>query len=251
MRTGVFTTAGYWLTMAISLAFMIPVDGWLTKLSAPIVIYRDRDVSGVRPVWDILVEEYAYAFALLTLVILLWERARRRGGGAGVIGLALGSAGFLAMEGVSYASHRWVMHRFGMVWHRSHHRRATAGGRPTTCSPLSFSVIGFVLFVLAIGTPWLRPVAVGVTAYGGGRTCSCTRCTSRAAAVAVPPNAYLEHLRTRTRSITASAASPTGCCCPSCPGRSASGRRRPTRPPSSPGGRAPARSAAGCSAGWR
>ncbi len=78
LRTGVFTSLGYWLTMLISLAFMIPVDGWLTKLSAPIVIYRDRDVSGVRPIWDILLEEYAYAFALLTLVILVWDRTGQR-----------------------------------------------------------------------------------------------------------------------------------------------------------------------------
>ena len=40
LRTGVFTTIAYWLTMAISLAFMIPVDGWLTKLSAPIDVPR-------------------------------------------------------------------------------------------------------------------------------------------------------------------------------------------------------------------
>jgi lycopene cyclase domain-containing protein len=78
LRTGVFKSAAYWLAMAISLAFMIPVDGWLTKLSAPIVIYRAADVSGLRPVWDILLEEFAYAFALLTLVIALWDRAGRR-----------------------------------------------------------------------------------------------------------------------------------------------------------------------------
>ena len=78
LRTGVFTKAAYWITMVISLAFMIPVDGWLTKLSDPIVIYRAGDVSGVRPIWDILIEEYAYAFALLTIVIVLWERAARR-----------------------------------------------------------------------------------------------------------------------------------------------------------------------------
>ena len=76
-RTGVFTKVTYWITMAISLAFMIPVDGWLTKLSAPIVVYRDGDVSGIRPIWSILLEEYAYAFALLTIVIVLWERAGR------------------------------------------------------------------------------------------------------------------------------------------------------------------------------
>ena len=78
-RTGVFTRLSYWITIGISMAFMIPVDGWLTKLSAPIVIYRDGDVSGIRPIWSILLEEYAYAFALLTIVIVLWERAGRTG----------------------------------------------------------------------------------------------------------------------------------------------------------------------------
>ena len=77
LRTGIFGQVAYWIAMAISLAFMIPVDGWLTKLSAPIVVYRDADVSGVRPIWSILVEEYAYAFALLTIVIALWQRAGR------------------------------------------------------------------------------------------------------------------------------------------------------------------------------
>jgi lycopene cyclase domain-containing protein len=77
LRTGIFRQPAYWLAMVVSFLFMIPVDGWLTKLSAPIVIYRDADVSGLRPIWDILAEEYAYAFALLTLVIALWERAGR------------------------------------------------------------------------------------------------------------------------------------------------------------------------------
>ena len=61
--------------MSIVFGFMILVDGWLTKLSAPIVIYDPSDVSGWRPVWDILAEEYAYAFALITLVLLCWERS--------------------------------------------------------------------------------------------------------------------------------------------------------------------------------
>jgi lycopene cyclase domain-containing protein len=60
--------------MAIIFGFMVAVDGWLTKLSAPIVIYNDGNTSGIRPVWDILAEEYAYAFAMLTMVILLWDR---------------------------------------------------------------------------------------------------------------------------------------------------------------------------------
>lgn len=76
-RSGIFRQGAYWLTMAIVYGFMVPVDGWLTKLSDPIVIYRDADTSGLRPVWDILAEEFVYAFALLTLVILVWDRAGR------------------------------------------------------------------------------------------------------------------------------------------------------------------------------
>jgi lycopene cyclase domain-containing protein len=74
-RTGIFRRKTYWGTMAVVFAFMVPVDGWLTKLSSPIVIYRDADTSGVRPVWDILAEEFAYAFALVTMVMLAWEKA--------------------------------------------------------------------------------------------------------------------------------------------------------------------------------
>jgi lycopene cyclase domain-containing protein len=76
-RSGLFRSRAYWIAMAIVFAFMVPVDGWLTKLSAPIVMYDDADTSGWRPVWDILAEEFLYAFALLTLVILCWDRTGR------------------------------------------------------------------------------------------------------------------------------------------------------------------------------
>ena len=76
-RSGLFRQPAYWVAMAIVYAFMVPVDGWLTKLSAPIVLYRAADTSGLRPVWDILAEEFVYAFALLTLVILVWDRVGR------------------------------------------------------------------------------------------------------------------------------------------------------------------------------
>jgi lycopene cyclase domain-containing protein len=79
LRTGLLRDSSYWITMTICLGFMVVVDGWLTKLSAPIVIYRPGDVSGIRPVWDILLEEYAYAFALLTAVMLTWDALRPTG----------------------------------------------------------------------------------------------------------------------------------------------------------------------------
>jgi lycopene cyclase domain-containing protein len=77
-RSGLFRQRAYWLAMVIVFAFMVPVDGWLTKLSAPIVVYDDADTTGLRPVWDILAEEFAYAFALITLVMLVWDWAGRR-----------------------------------------------------------------------------------------------------------------------------------------------------------------------------
>jgi lycopene cyclase domain-containing protein len=81
LRTGIFCQPAYWVALLVSYVFMVAVDGWLTKLSAPIVLYRDGDTSGLRPVWDILAEEFLYAFALLTLVIALWDWAGRREAG--------------------------------------------------------------------------------------------------------------------------------------------------------------------------
>lgn len=78
LRTGIFRQKAYWIAMAIVFAFQIPVDGWMTKLSAPIVQYNPEVLSGWRWPLDIPTEEFAYAWAMLTLVILLWERAGSR-----------------------------------------------------------------------------------------------------------------------------------------------------------------------------
>lgn len=80
--------------------------------------------------------------------------------------LVIGS--FAAMELVSYAGHRWVMHGFGMGWHRSHHLPPQGAFERNDLFPLTFSVIGFGLFAAASAgvAPWLWWVAIGVTAYG-------------------------------------------------------------------------------------
>lgn len=78
LRTGLFRTAAYWISMAIVFFFQVLVDGWLTKLSAPIVLYDPDEFLGVRFPWDVPVEDYLFGFALVTLVMLLWERAGRR-----------------------------------------------------------------------------------------------------------------------------------------------------------------------------
>ena len=73
-RTGIFRTAQYWFTMLLVFGFQIPVDGWLTKLRDPVVIYNERQMSGLRLPWDIPVEDFGFGFAMVTLAILLWRR---------------------------------------------------------------------------------------------------------------------------------------------------------------------------------
>lgn len=77
LRTGIFRRWSYWVTLVIVFAFQVPVDGWLTKLNAPVVIYRSSQFSGIRFPWDIPIEDFVYGFALVTMAILLWERAGR------------------------------------------------------------------------------------------------------------------------------------------------------------------------------
>jgi len=78
LRTGMFRRPAYWLSMLIVLGFQIPVDGWLTKLSSPIVIYDERQIIGLRFPFDIPIEDFLFGFAMVTAVLLLWERQRAR-----------------------------------------------------------------------------------------------------------------------------------------------------------------------------
>src|ERR1700722_16925621 len=78
LRTGLFWRSAYWLSMLIVIGFQILVDGWLSKLSAPIVMYDNRQTSGIRFPFDIPIEDFFFGFALVTAVLLLWERQRER-----------------------------------------------------------------------------------------------------------------------------------------------------------------------------
>lgn len=82
--------------------------------------------------------------------------------------ITIGLLAFVGMEGVSYATHRWVMHGPGMVWHRSHHSPPTTRLEANDLFPVVFSVIGFAMFLTAsiLGSAPLFWAAGGVTAYG-------------------------------------------------------------------------------------
>jgi lycopene cyclase domain-containing protein len=78
LRTGLFRKPAYWAAVVIVTGFQIPVDGWLTKLSHAIVRYDPRAITGLRFPWDIPVEDFLFGFALVTAVLLMWERAARK-----------------------------------------------------------------------------------------------------------------------------------------------------------------------------
>ena len=77
-RTGLFTRLQYWLALAIMFFFQVLVDGWLTKLSAPIVSYHPEQFSGIRFPWDIPIEDFGFGWAMVTLTIIIWVRLGRR-----------------------------------------------------------------------------------------------------------------------------------------------------------------------------
>lgn len=77
LRTGILRTARFWLAMAIVLGFQVPVDGWLTKLSAPLVRYAPADMTGLRAPWDIPVEDFVFGFGMITLTLVVWARLGR------------------------------------------------------------------------------------------------------------------------------------------------------------------------------
>jgi lycopene cyclase domain-containing protein len=75
LRTGLFDRLAFWIAMLVMSVGQVIVDGWLTKLSAPIVLYNDDHTTGIRFPWDIPIEDFLFGFALLTAVLLLWEHA--------------------------------------------------------------------------------------------------------------------------------------------------------------------------------
>ena len=76
--------------------------------------------------------------------------------------LVLVAVGFVLMEPVTYATHRWVMHSpVGMRLHRSHHTGRHDRLEANDAFPLLFVTIGIVLAVSGL---W--QVAIGTLLYG-------------------------------------------------------------------------------------
>lgn len=79
LRTGLLRTRRYAVSMLIVAVFQVLVDGWLTKLRDPIVLYDPAQTLGVRWPFDIPIEDYLFGFSMVTATMLLWVRAGRDG----------------------------------------------------------------------------------------------------------------------------------------------------------------------------
>jgi beta-carotene 3-hydroxylase len=72
-----------------------------------------------------------------------------------------------AMELVANLGHRYVMHGFGWVWHRSHHEPASGRWERNDLFAIFFAAVSIALFWFdnyQYGALWW--VAVGMTCYG-------------------------------------------------------------------------------------
>ncbi len=84
-------------------------------------------------------------------------------------GILLFIATILVMEGVAYATHRWVMHGPGWFLHASHHRERFGRFEANDLYALIFAVPSIVLLYGGVNLDWgswAIWVGAGIAAYG-------------------------------------------------------------------------------------
>ena len=83
--------------------------------------------------------------------------------------LVIGIVAFVAMEPVSWAVHRYVMHGPGWILHRSHHAPRRGHLQANDAFPAAFAAIVGAALVAGFNVErlgWLVPLGTGITAYG-------------------------------------------------------------------------------------
>jgi beta-carotene 3-hydroxylase len=83
--------------------------------------------------------------------------------------LAVAASAAIAMEPVAALTHRFVMHRHGWAWHRSHHARPAGAVQANDRYPALFAVATMGAMAVGSALPrWrvLLAVGSGVTVYG-------------------------------------------------------------------------------------
>ena len=86
-----------------------------------------------------------------------------------LFGIGLFAATVFGMEGVAYATHRWVMHGFGWFLHGSHHRVRPGMFEANDLYAVIFAVPSIVLLYGGVNVgwgEWAVWVGAGIAAYG-------------------------------------------------------------------------------------
>ena len=84
-------------------------------------------------------------------------------------GLLLFLATILAMEGVAYGAHRWIMHGPGWFLHESHHRAREGNWELNDLYAVIFAVPSILLILGGVQLgwgAWATWVGAGIAAYG-------------------------------------------------------------------------------------
>ena len=81
--------------------------------------------------------------------------------------IALFLAAFLFMEGFAWFTHKYVMHGFMWVWHKSHHEPRPGIFELNDLFAVVFAAPAIAGIYLGVhGLPPLLPIGLGITAYG-------------------------------------------------------------------------------------
>jgi len=84
-----------------------------------------------------------------------------------LINLLLLAGTFVAMEGVAYFSHKYVMHGFLWCWHESHHLPRTGTFEKNDLFAAIFAVPSIICIAFGTwGYPRLLWVGIGIALYG-------------------------------------------------------------------------------------
>ncbi len=86
-----------------------------------------------------------------------------------VLGLMLVAATVIAMEGVAYAAHRWVMHGPGWFLHASHHAPRAGRWEANDLYAVLFAIPSIVLLLGGARLGWWPGytwIGTGIAAYG-------------------------------------------------------------------------------------
>lgn len=81
-------------------------------------------------------------------------------------GILIALATIVAMEGVAYAVHRFVMHGVGWAIHRSHHAPRTGMWEHNDLFGILFAAISVAMIVRSSTTDGLFWVGIGMAGYG-------------------------------------------------------------------------------------